>query len=114
VEIKVGNRVKFKEEKQSYLVRACNEQYLVCTKPFNARKTYLYCIVDLVEGMRGPDNSLLGPIFDVDTKEGAEEMLKAFVNEKGRFPDRLELSPRRSCKLNIERILEDSLRSLRA
>lgn len=35
---------------------ARDERFMICMKPFNARKTYFYVIVDLVEGIRGADN----------------------------------------------------------
>lgn len=45
-------KIKFKGEKQRYTVQAAGKRYLVCTKPFNARKTVLYTIIDLKEEVR--------------------------------------------------------------
>lgn len=38
----VGQKIKFKSEKQRYTVVGASERYLICTKPFNPRKTYIY------------------------------------------------------------------------
>ena len=56
-------RIKFKSEKQSYKVMASSDRYMICVKPFNARNTFLYSIVDLKEQMRGPDNYLWAKHF---------------------------------------------------
>jgi hypothetical protein len=45
------------------------------TKPFNARKTYLYTITDLKRGVRGPCNLIFGIPFDVNTPGGASDAL---------------------------------------
>lgn len=45
--LKVGDKIKFKSEKQRYIVKAKDNRYLICTKPFNLQKTVLYTIVDL-------------------------------------------------------------------
>lgn len=41
-----GTRIKFREEKCRYTVRASNRFYAVCTKPFNVRNTVLYTVID--------------------------------------------------------------------
>lgn len=56
MEYYVGDRIKFKSEKQRYIIRACDERFIIAIKPFNARKTYLYTIVDLKKKCRGADN----------------------------------------------------------
>jgi hypothetical protein len=40
-------------EKRSYKIQARSDRYLVCTKPFNLRKTVIYTIVDLDQYIRG-------------------------------------------------------------
>ena len=91
-----GNRIKFVEEKQSYKIVVSNDRYVICTKPFNAKKTFIYTIVDLLAGERGPDNLIFGPAYDYDKVEEAGKGLEDLMSEK------IELSRRRSCKLNIE------------
>jgi hypothetical protein len=53
-----GQRVRFSTEKQAYTVRAVSKdgRYVICTKPFNARRTVLYTVLDLELGVRGRDN----------------------------------------------------------
>ena len=42
---KVGDKIRFAEEKKPYTIRACDDRFLVCTKPYNFRpKTMLYII----------------------------------------------------------------------
>lgn len=70
----VGTRIYFAEEKAPYRIRARSDRYLVCTKPFNPQKTVLYTIVDLLEGVRGPENLVFG--FGAETDEQCAEMVK--------------------------------------
>lgn len=72
--VPVGTRIWFAEEKKPYRVRARCERYLVCTKPFNPRKTVLYTVVDLEEGVRGTENLVFG--FGAETDQQCEEMIK--------------------------------------
>jgi len=94
-EFKIGDKIKFKEEKQRYTIQACNSRYLICTKPLNIHKTYLYTIVDLHEGIRGPDYSLLGPYHEYNTVEGAKKGLKELMIGK------IDISYRHRIKTNI-------------
>jgi len=91
----IGDRIKFKEEKRLYVVQACSERYLICTKPFNLKKTYLYSIVDLVEKIRGTDNYVFSP-HNYNNKEGAELALQELSSGK------MRISNRNRIDLNIE------------
>lgn len=62
----VNGRVWFSEEKRPYRVRARNDRYLVCTKPFNIKHTTIYCIVDLQEQIRGPEDLVFGMGAETD------------------------------------------------
>ncbi len=66
VEIGVGDIVTFKEEKRGYRVRAQGARYLVCTKPFNPRKTVLYTVVDTQQQIRGTENLIFGAGAETD------------------------------------------------
>jgi hypothetical protein len=68
-------KVKLEGERQRYTVMAANERFAIMTKPFNAQKTYLYTIVDLKRGVRGPCDLIFGLPCDVDTPAGAAEAL---------------------------------------
>ncbi|MCT7371886.1 hypothetical protein [Mycolicibacterium llatzerense] len=65
-----GMKIRFGEEKSAYTVQAIagDGRYLVCTKPFNLRKTVLYTVVDLAKGIRGTDNR----VFDMGYKTPEE------------------------------------------
>lgn len=91
----VGEKIKFKSEKQRYTVVGADSRYLICTKPFNARKTYLYTIVDLVEKERGPDHWLFGK-YDLRKVDEVTECLIDLNSGECR------LSSRRSIPLDIE------------
>lgn len=92
----VGSKVKFRSEKQAYTVRASNAAYTICTKPFNARRTVLYTIIDFHESVRGPEDL----IFDLgaETNEQIAEMLDRLTNEDS------EVSHRHRVELDIERV----------
>lgn len=72
----VGDKVKFDAEKQRYTVQARDDRFVILTKPFNARQTYLYTIADLEKGIRGACNLIFGPPKDCDTPHGGEVCLK--------------------------------------
>ena len=98
---KVGDKVKFRREKQKYTVMACDNRFLICTKPFNARKTVLYTIVDLKEKIRGTENLVFGA--GAETKKQCEEMLERLTNEKSKTCDfKTEISHRNRVDLDIE------------
>ena len=92
---KVGQKIKFKAEKQRYTIVGMNERYLICIKPFNVRKTYLYTIVDLVEQERGPDHWIFG-LYSYENPEHVAQCLKDL--ESGEC----KLSRRNSIPLDME------------
>ena len=58
---KKGQKIWFAEEKRPYTIRACDERYLICTKPYNFKKdSVIYTIVDLKENVRGTDGYSIG------------------------------------------------------
>lgn len=91
---KVGTKIKFVEEKQKYTVRASNDRFVICTKPFNLEKTVLYTIIDLVKNIRGRENLIFG--MGAETTEQCEEMLKRLTDGE------TEVSRRSSILLRIE------------
>jgi hypothetical protein len=62
-------------EKQRYRVMARDRRYVIMTKPFNAKRTYVYTIADLERMERGPCNLIFGPPCELNTQEGAAEVL---------------------------------------
>lgn len=91
-----GQKVKFKSEKQRYTVRVASKRYAICTKPFNAQKTVLYCIIDQWLDIRGPENLVFG--MGAETDEQCLEMLVRLLDGES------EVSHRHQLKLDIERV----------
>ena len=93
ISAKVGDRVRFAEEKQAYTVQARGERFLICTKPFNPRRTVLYTIVDLAKGVRGTEDLIFG--LGAETREQCQQMLDRLergdtdVSYRNRVPLRL-------------------------
>jgi len=71
--MKVGDKIKFEEEKRPYRIRALGKRYAICTKPFNPKKTVLYTIVDFVDKIRGTENLVFG--LGAETDKQCKEML---------------------------------------
>lgn len=75
-----GDKVKFSAERQRYTVRAANERFAVCTKPFNARGTVIYTIIDFAQKIRGTENLVFG--MGAETDRQCEEMLQRLATGK--------------------------------
>jgi len=82
----VGSKVWFYGEKQAYTVKASNVAFVVLTKPFNARKTVLYCIIDWESGVRGPENLVFG--MGAETTEQCQEMLERLTTGQSEVSSR--------------------------
>jgi len=93
-DFKVGDKIKFAEEKQRYTIKACSDRFLICTKPFNALKTYLYTIVDFERSVRGADNSIFSDSYE--TEGDCEKRLMSLVSGDA------EVSYRNCVPLHIE------------
>jgi len=93
--LKVGNKIKFQTEKQRYTVRAKSDRFIICTKPFNARKAFLYTIVDFERLVRGPVNLIFGLVWDFNIPEELEECLRQLEAEE------VEVSHRRCIVLDV-------------
>lgn len=96
MKIEVDDKIKFLSEKHRYTVQACDDRFVVCIKPFNARKTFLYTIIDFERDVRGRENLIFCMGFE--TKEQCEEALERL--QKGES----EVSYRHYQKLDIEKI----------
>ena len=102
--IKVGDKIKFKKEKQRYTVRACNNRFAICTKPFNPRKTMLYTVIDFEEKIRGTENLIFG--MGAETDKQCNEMFKRL--ESGET----EVSYRNRVLLDIEKVVPIEIKIL--
>lgn len=98
--LRVGDKIWFKGERLGYTVQAVNDRYAVCNKPFNPKRTVIYCIVDFQRGIRSPEDRLFG--LGAETREQCEEMLERVTNgETG-------LSHRHKCLLDIVKVEKPS------
>ena len=95
--IHVGDRIKFKGERQSYRVCAADARFAVCIKPFNAKKTTLYTIVDFERDVRGPDNMIFSQRHETD-----EDAIRTLADLQS---GEVEVSHRRCIPLDIEKII---------
>ena len=91
--VEVGDRVYIPNEKRPYKVRARDNRYIICTKPYNPQHTVIYFIVDLADKWRAPDNMIFCSGYETD--EQCQERLKELRSGK------IELSMRRGIPLDI-------------
>jgi hypothetical protein len=93
-EIKVGTKIFFEKEIRPYMVKAHNDRYAICTKPYNPKRTVLYTIIDFKNKQRAP-NWWIFNIYDYKVQADIEQCLKDL--ETGEC----ELSKRRAVSLDI-------------
>lgn len=98
----VGGKIKMDGERQRYTIQAFDDRFVIMTKPFNARKTYLYTIADLETYQRGPIGLVFGLPEHVNTSEGAELVLKMMGEEGWQVSRRKGIS---LCDDEIEQLL---------
>lgn len=94
MKVGVGDKVYFPNEKKPYKVRARDERFIICTKPYNPRHTVLYTIIDLKDQRRGPDNMIFCSGYESD--EDCAERLAELQNGS------IEVSLRRGIPLDID------------
>lgn len=94
---KVGDKVRFVEEKQAYTIQARGPRYLVCTKPFNPKSTVLYTVVDLERSIRGTENLIF--CCGAETRRQCEEMLARLEQQE------TEVSHRNYISLNVRDLI---------
>ena len=90
----IGDKVYIPNQSRPYKVRTRDERYIICTKPFNPRKTVLYFIVDLQNKRRAPDNMIFCSGYETD--EDCQDRLHELEDGK------IELSWRQGIDLDIE------------
>lgn len=87
---KIGDKIAFDTEKGLYTVKACDERYLICTKPYNFKKTVFYSIVDLEKGIRGPNNLVFNS-YDYKNQKDIDRCLKDLQKGKIEVSNRNKL-----------------------
>lgn len=89
----VKDKIWFAGEKKPYTIQACDERYLICTKPFPAKHTVVHTIVDLLKRVRGTEDLIFCMGFE--TSEDCQDALHRLqLNES-------EISKRNTVLLNI-------------
>lgn len=89
--LRPGDYVRISGEQRPYVVKCRDERFIICTKPFNLKRTVRYFIIDLQKGIRGPDNAVFCSGYE--TQEDCEERLKELRDGL------LEVSQRKSVSL---------------
>ena len=93
--LNVGDKIKFNTEKQRYTVKAKNERYLICTKPYNLIHHVLYTIIDLDRFVRGRNDRIFNP-YDYMMQEKIDRCLGDLISGK------VEVSWRHCIPLDIQ------------
>lgn len=92
MKVNVGDSVYIPDEDETYTVRARDDNFIICTRPYE--DTVAYFIIDLEEKRRGPDNIVFGSGYETD--EQCEDRLKELQT------DEIEISMRYGINLDIE------------
>jgi hypothetical protein len=100
-QIVVGSRIEFwgESSRNLFKVRAVSpdRRYIICTRPFNPKRTVTYCIVDLEKEWRAPDDRVFCEGYE--TQSDIEKRMRELRS------GRIGLSRRRGTGLAIVRVL---------
>lgn len=99
----VGARVRFAEEKLAYTIQARSSRHLVCTKPFNPKRTVIYTIVDLEQMVRGTENLIFSAGFE--TREQCEEAVQRLSGSDEELGWTTEVSHRNRIPLVLQAVI---------
>lgn len=92
--VEVGDKVYIPEYKRPFRVKARDDRYIICTKPYNPRHTVIYFIIDLQDKWRAPDDRVFCSGYETD--DDCEERLKELQSGE------ISLSARRGVPLDID------------
>ena len=92
--VEVGDRIYIPDHKRPFRVRCRDSRFIICTKPMNVYHTVIYFIIDLKEGVRGPDNMVFCSGYETD--EQCQERLAELQS------GRIEVSWRHRKELDVE------------
>lgn len=92
--VEVGDMVYIPEHKRPFRVKARDNRYIICTKPYNPQHTVIYFIIDLQDKWRAPDDSVFCSGYETDDacKKRLEELQSGEIS----------LSRRRGIPLDID------------
>lgn len=100
LKLKIGDKIYFQTDKRPYTVKAHNEQFAICTKPFNLQQSCLYTIIDWKQGKRNRNNMIFNP-YDYMKQEDTDQCLRDLTD-----PEHVcEISHRRAVELDIVRVV---------
>lgn len=94
MKVEVGDKVYIPDQSKPYTVRCRDNRYIICTKPYNPKRTVMYFIIDLEKKWRALDDRVF--CFGYETDEDCQERLKELQNEE------IFLSLRRGIPLDID------------
>jgi hypothetical protein len=77
----VGDLLYLYPDKKPYKIKACNEEFAICTKPFNLQHTCLYTILDWRQGKRNRNNMIFNP-YDYMIQDDIEKCLRDLTDSK--------------------------------
>jgi len=97
VKFKQDALIYFTEEKKPYKIRAFDNRFAVCTKPYNPKHTVLYTIVDFEKNIRGTEDLIFCEGFETD------EDCKLAIHRLSNWET--EVSKRTKIPLNIKQII---------
>ena len=80
MKVNVSDKVYILTHVNPFRVQARDDRFIICTKPFNLKRTVLYFIVDLKTKRRGPENMIFCSGYN--TREQCEERLKELQEGK--------------------------------
>lgn len=100
MDLKIGDKVYFARDKRPYTVKAHDERFAICTKPFNLQQTCLYTIIDWTKGQRNRNNMVFNP-YDYTKQEDIERCLRDLSD-----PEHVcEISRRGAVDLDIVKVV---------
>ena len=90
----IGDKIYIPTDKRPYKVKARDDRYIICTKPFNLEHTVLYFIIDLKDKWRAPDDRVFCSGYETD--EDCVERLRELQSGE------IKLSWRRGVPLDVD------------
>lgn len=98
----LGQKIWFKSEKRPYIIKAFSDRYVICTKPFNLKKTVLYTIIDWTRKVRGPNN-LVFNLYDYTEQDDIENCMHDLIKNE------IQVSFRHCIPLDVKKFGEISM-----
>jgi hypothetical protein len=105
--MKIGDRIKFLEEKTPYRIRALSNYFAVCTRPYNPQCTVIYTVLDFRKSIRGTENVVF--CMGAETDEDCEEMLQRFESGESEISHRNNI-PLNYCVLDSSKPLKEEIK----